>query len=143
VKFTILVPSVFIVRFPSKDTENYTLEYSFQYMQSSLPGQSQKMKYSRPELNDNWTKVSYKRGKATQWDPPTKRFYFEPPSSLRPFSVPFRGHHDRTFQSSQSARSIGPFPASWQVIKDGLLGQLKTTPCGGGLEYFHRSPCES
>jgi hypothetical protein len=21
--------------------------------------------------------------------------------------------------------------------------QQKTTPCGGGLEYFHRSPCES
>jgi hypothetical protein len=35
-------------------------------MPGSLPGQSQKMNSSQPELNDNWTKVSYKRGRSTQ-----------------------------------------------------------------------------
>jgi hypothetical protein len=35
-------------------------------MPDSLPGQSQKMNYSQPELNDNWTKVAYKRGRSTQ-----------------------------------------------------------------------------
>jgi hypothetical protein len=49
----------FTVRFPSKDTENCTLEYSFQHMPGSLPGQSQQMNSPQPELNDNWTKVSY------------------------------------------------------------------------------------
>jgi hypothetical protein len=28
---------------------------------SSLPGQSKKLHSSQPELNDNWTKVSYKK----------------------------------------------------------------------------------
>jgi hypothetical protein len=46
--------------------QNYTLEYSFQYMPGSLPAQSQKMNSSQPELNDNWAKVSYKRGRSTQ-----------------------------------------------------------------------------
>jgi hypothetical protein len=54
------------VHFPSKDTENYTLEYSFQHKPGSLPGQSQKINSSQPKLNDNWTKVSYKRGRSTQ-----------------------------------------------------------------------------
>jgi hypothetical protein len=54
------------VHFPSEDTENYTLEYSFQQSPGTLPGQSQKMNSSQPELNDNWTKVSYKRGSSTQ-----------------------------------------------------------------------------
>jgi hypothetical protein len=35
-------------------------------MPDSLPAQSQKMNSSQPELNDNWTKVSYKRGRSTQ-----------------------------------------------------------------------------
>jgi hypothetical protein len=54
------------VRFPSKDTENHTLEYPFQHKPGSLPGQSQKMNSSQPELNDNWTKTSYKRRRSTQ-----------------------------------------------------------------------------
>jgi hypothetical protein len=33
--------------------------------------QSQKMYSSQPELNNNWTKVSYKRGRSTQEE--TKR----------------------------------------------------------------------
>jgi hypothetical protein len=32
----------------------------------SLPDQSQKMYSSQPKLNNNWTKVLYKRGKSTQ-----------------------------------------------------------------------------
>jgi hypothetical protein len=63
---SIQVPSVFTVRLPSKDSENYTLEYKFQHMPRSLPGQSQKINSSQPVLNDNWTKVSYKRGRSTQ-----------------------------------------------------------------------------
>jgi hypothetical protein len=35
-------------------------------MPGSLPGQSQKINSSQPELNDNWTKVLYKRGRSTQ-----------------------------------------------------------------------------
>jgi hypothetical protein len=35
-------------------------------MPGSLPGNSQKNNFSKPELNDNWTKVSYKRGRSTQ-----------------------------------------------------------------------------
>jgi hypothetical protein len=35
-------------------------------MPGSLPAQSQKMYSSQPELNSNWTKVSYKRGRLTQ-----------------------------------------------------------------------------
>jgi hypothetical protein len=35
-------------------------------MPVSLPIKSQKMNSSQPELNDNWTKVSYKRGRLTQ-----------------------------------------------------------------------------
>jgi hypothetical protein len=35
-------------------------------MPGSLPGQSQKINSSQPEFNDNWTKVSYKRGRPTQ-----------------------------------------------------------------------------
>jgi hypothetical protein len=58
VKVTIQVPSVFTVRFPNKDTE-----CSFQHIPGSLPGQPQKMNSSQP---DNWTKVSYKRGRSTQ-----------------------------------------------------------------------------
>jgi hypothetical protein len=58
VKVTIQVP----MHFPSKDTENYTLEYSFQHMPGSLPGQSQQINSSQPELNDNWAKVSAKDG---------------------------------------------------------------------------------
>jgi hypothetical protein len=34
-------------------------------MPGSSPGQSQKMNSSQPELNDSWTKVSYKRGRST------------------------------------------------------------------------------
>jgi hypothetical protein len=66
VKVKIQVPSVCTVRFPSKDTENYKLEYTFQHIPGSLPAQSQKMNSCQPELNDNWTKVSYKRGRSTQ-----------------------------------------------------------------------------
>jgi hypothetical protein len=33
---------------------------------SSLPDQPQKMNSSQTELNDNWTKVSYKKGRSTQ-----------------------------------------------------------------------------
>jgi hypothetical protein len=51
------------MRFPSKDTEKYTLEYLFQHMLGGLNGQSQKMYSSQSELNDNWIKVSYKRGR--------------------------------------------------------------------------------
>jgi hypothetical protein len=35
-------------------------------MPGSLPAQSQKKYSSQPELNDNWTKASYKRGRSTQ-----------------------------------------------------------------------------
>jgi hypothetical protein len=35
-------------------------------MSGSLPDQSQKMNSSKPELNDNWSKVSCKRGTPTQ-----------------------------------------------------------------------------
>jgi hypothetical protein len=35
-------------------------------MPGSLPGQSQQMNSSQPELNDNWTKVSQKRGRSTK-----------------------------------------------------------------------------
>jgi hypothetical protein len=35
-------------------------------MPGSSPGQSQKMNSSQPELNDNWTKVSYKTGRSTK-----------------------------------------------------------------------------
>jgi hypothetical protein len=35
-------------------------------MPDSLPGQSQKMNSSQPVLKDNWTKVTYKRGRSTQ-----------------------------------------------------------------------------
>jgi hypothetical protein len=42
------------------------LQYTFQHMPGSLPAQSQKMYSSQPELNNSWTKVSYKRGKSTQ-----------------------------------------------------------------------------
>jgi hypothetical protein len=35
-------------------------------MPGSLPGQAQKMNSSQPELNHNWIKVSYKRGRSTQ-----------------------------------------------------------------------------
>jgi hypothetical protein len=35
-------------------------------MPRSLPGQSQKMNFSQPELNHKWTQVSYKRGGSTQ-----------------------------------------------------------------------------
>jgi hypothetical protein len=34
-------------------------------MPGTLPGQSQKINSSQPELNDNWTKISYKRGRST------------------------------------------------------------------------------
>jgi hypothetical protein len=40
----------------------HTLEYLFQHMPHTLSGQSQKINSSQPELN-NWTKVSYKRGR--------------------------------------------------------------------------------
>jgi hypothetical protein len=50
--------SVFTVRFPNKD-----MECSSQHMPGSLPGQPQEMNSSQP---DNWTKVSYKRGRSTQ-----------------------------------------------------------------------------
>jgi hypothetical protein len=56
----------YTLRFPSKNTENYTLEYPLQRIPGNLNGQSQKMNSSQPELNDNWTKVSYKRGRSTQ-----------------------------------------------------------------------------
>jgi hypothetical protein len=68
VKVTVQVSSDFTVRFHIKDTENYTLKYSFQHM----PGQSQKMYSSQPELNDNWTKVSNKRSRSTQEEPEIK-----------------------------------------------------------------------
>jgi hypothetical protein len=35
-------------------------------MPATLPGQSQKMHSSQPKVNDNWSKVSYKRGRSTQ-----------------------------------------------------------------------------
>jgi hypothetical protein len=35
-------------------------------MRGNLPGQSQRMDSSQPELNYNWTKVSYKRDRSTQ-----------------------------------------------------------------------------
>jgi hypothetical protein len=35
-------------------------------MPGSLPAQSKKMNSSQPKLNDNCTKVSYKRGRSTQ-----------------------------------------------------------------------------
>jgi hypothetical protein len=35
-------------------------------MPNGLTGQLQKMNCSQPELNDNWTKVSYKKGRSTQ-----------------------------------------------------------------------------
>jgi hypothetical protein len=35
-------------------------------MPGTLPEQSQKMDLSQPDLNDNWTKVSYKIGRSTQ-----------------------------------------------------------------------------
>jgi hypothetical protein len=60
------------VSFPSEDTENYTLEYLFQQMSGSLPAQSQKMYSSQPELNNNWIKVSYKRGRSTQEETETE-----------------------------------------------------------------------
>jgi hypothetical protein len=67
VKVTIQVQSLFTeCNFLVKDKENYTLEYPFQHMPGSLPGQSLKMNSSQPELNDNWTKISYKRGRPTQ-----------------------------------------------------------------------------
>jgi hypothetical protein len=51
---------------PSEDAENYNLEYSFHHMPGSLPAQPQQIYSSQPELNDNWTKVSYKRRRLTQ-----------------------------------------------------------------------------
>jgi hypothetical protein len=39
----------FTVHFPCKDTENYTLEYSFQHMLGNLPGQTQKVNSYKPE----------------------------------------------------------------------------------------------
>jgi hypothetical protein len=67
----------FRVGFPSENTENYTLEYLFQHMPGSLPVQQHQMYLSQqsqyhiqtnafpfqPELNNDWTKVSYKRGR--------------------------------------------------------------------------------
>jgi hypothetical protein len=44
------------MRFLSKDTENCTLEYSFQHKPGNLPAQSQQLYFSQPELN-NWTKL--------------------------------------------------------------------------------------
>jgi hypothetical protein len=35
-------------------------------MPGGLPAHSQKINSSQPELNNNWTKVSYKRGRSTQ-----------------------------------------------------------------------------
>jgi hypothetical protein len=35
-------------------------------MPGSLPGQAQEINSSQPVINDNWTKVSYKRGRSTQ-----------------------------------------------------------------------------
>jgi hypothetical protein len=35
-------------------------------MAGSLPGHSQKLNSSQPQLNDNWTKVSYKRVRSAQ-----------------------------------------------------------------------------
>jgi hypothetical protein len=58
VEVPIQVPSVFTERFPNKDTE-----CSSQHMPGSLPGQPQEINSSQP---DNWTKVSYKRGRSTQ-----------------------------------------------------------------------------
>jgi hypothetical protein len=46
--------------------KNYTVEYSFEHMSGSLPAQSQQMYSSLPELNDTWTKVSYKRSRSRQ-----------------------------------------------------------------------------
>jgi hypothetical protein len=57
-KVTIQVSSVFTVRFPNKDTE-----CSSQHMPGSLHGQPQEINSSQP---DNWTTVSYKRGRSTQ-----------------------------------------------------------------------------
>jgi hypothetical protein len=54
------------VRFPSKETVNCTLEYSFQHTPGNLHGKSQKINSSQPELNDSWTKVAYKRRRSTQ-----------------------------------------------------------------------------
>jgi hypothetical protein len=31
---------------------------------------------------------------------------------------------------------------SYEILKNVLKGD-NYTPCGGGLEYFHRSPCKS
>jgi hypothetical protein len=36
-------------------------------MPGSLPGQRQKMYSSQPELNNNWTKVSYKSKEGEHW----------------------------------------------------------------------------
>jgi hypothetical protein len=58
VQVKIQVPSAFTVRFPNMDTE-----CSSQHMPGSLPGQPQEMYSSQ---RDNWTKVSYKRGRSTQ-----------------------------------------------------------------------------
>jgi hypothetical protein len=54
------------VGFPSKDTENYTIKCSFLHVPGSSLAQSQKNYTSQPELNNNWTKVSYKTGRSTQ-----------------------------------------------------------------------------
>jgi hypothetical protein len=66
VKVTIQLASIQHSGFPSKNGENYILEYSFQHMPSSLPSQSQKMYSSEPELNIKWTKFSYNRGRSTR-----------------------------------------------------------------------------
>jgi hypothetical protein len=42
------------------------LKYSFQHKPGSLPGLQKKISSSQKKLNDNWTKVSYKRGRPTQ-----------------------------------------------------------------------------
>jgi hypothetical protein len=66
VKVTVQVANVLQMGFPSEDSENYTLEYSFQHMAGSLPAESQKMYSSEPELNNNWIKVSCKRDRSAQ-----------------------------------------------------------------------------
>jgi hypothetical protein len=52
------------VRLPSKDTENYTLQYLFQNMTGRLPGKPQNMNSSQPELNP--TGLMYRTKEADQ-----------------------------------------------------------------------------
>jgi hypothetical protein len=52
-----------------------------------------------------------------------------------PHNLPFSDEHIRTLKLKHSS--------AWKTPCSPLLAHYTTTPCGGGLQYFHRSSCES